>query len=302
MVTPRSRYGPGGEDIHNLSYSLYEPKLLEGAYIPQIAAYYYKQWDGFEMKFHRHNRVEVMYVISGTCRVDTESQSFRLKKGDFILIDADVSHKLHVDKGSPCRMLNVEFHFAEAGSAAPSMKGMAEGNLAVAQLLALKVPYVLLRENGDVYSTLKNLIHEMDANTSDNQLMISLLLSQLIIRIATLAVEEAANEVHETNKYVNKIIRYIYQNYDRDIRVMDIASSVNLHPGYVHRIFKAYTGRTVTEFLTSYRIEKAQMLLTHTDIPVVEISDYIGINSSQYFSTLFKKITGKTPLEYRNPK
>ncbi|WP_433942888.1 AraC family transcriptional regulator [Paenibacillus sp. SN-8-1] len=285
-----------------MSYSLYEPKLLEGAYIPQIAAYYYKQWDGFEMKFHKHNRVEVMYVISGTCRVDTESQSFHMKKGDFILIDADVSHKLHVDRGSPCRMLNVEFHFAEEDSAAPSIKGMAEGNLAVAQLLALRVPYVLLRENGDIYSTLKNLIHEMDAKTSDNQLMISLLLSQLIIRIASLAVEVAANEAHEPNEYVSKLIRYIHQNYDRDIRVKDMAGAVNLHPGYVHRIFKAYTGRTVTEFLTSYRIEKAQMLLTHTDILVVEISDYVGINSSQYFSTLFKKITGKTPQEFRNPR
>lgn len=288
--------------MHNLSYSLYESKLLEGAYFPQIAAYYYKQWDGFEMKFHRHNRVEVMYVISGTCRVDTESRSFQMKKGDFILIDADVSHKLHVDQGSPCRMLNVEFHFADAGSAAPSMKAMAEGNRAVAQLLALKVPYVLLRENGDVYATLKNLIHEMDAKAADNQLMISLLLSQLIIRIATVAVEVTASSASESNEYVNEMIRYIYQNYDRDIQVKDIALAVNLHPGYVHRIFKASTGRTVTEFLTTYRMEKAQMLLTHTDIPIVEISDYVGINSSQYFSTLFKKITGKTPLEYRNPK
>ncbi|RUT35692.1 AraC family transcriptional regulator [Paenibacillus zeisoli] len=288
--------------MQNLCHSLYESKLLEEAYIPQIAAYYYKQWDGFEMKFHRHNRVEVMYVISGTCRVDTEAQSFRLKKGDFILLDADVLHKLHVDQGCPCRMLNVEFHFAKAGSDVPSMKVMAEGNRAVAQLLALKVPYVLLRENGDVYATLKNLIHEMDAKAADNQLMINLLLSQLIIRIATLAVEAAPGDAHESNKYVSKMITYIHQNYDRDIRVLDIASAVNLHPGYVHRIFKACTGRTVTEFLTIYRIEKAQMLLSHTDIPVVEISDYIGINSSQYFSTLFKKITGKTPMEYRKPK
>ncbi|MDQ0971538.1 AraC-like DNA-binding protein [Neobacillus niacini] len=41
------------------------------------------------------------------------------------------------------------------------------------------------------------------------------------------------------------------------------------------------------------------MLLADTDIPVIEISFYVGINSRQYFSNLFKKHTNMTPIEYR---
>lgn len=46
-------------------------------------------------------------------------------------------------------------------------------------------------------------------------------------------------------------------------------------------------------------MEKAKMLLARTDIPITQIADYIGLNSRQYFSMLFRKLTGVTPIEYR---
>jgi len=46
-------------------------------------------------------------------------------------------------------------------------------------------------------------------------------------------------------------------------------------------------------------MDKAKALLADTDIPVIEISHYVGINSSQYFSQVFKKHTNMTPVDYR---
>ena len=59
-------------------------------------------------------------------------------------------------------------------------------------------------------------------------------------------------------------------------------------------------GVTPNEYLTRLRMEKAEMLLARTDIPIIEISGYVGINSRQYFSFLFKKHTNATPSQYRN--
>ncbi|MNB95032.1 Bifunctional transcriptional activator/DNA repair enzyme AdaA [compost metagenome] len=75
---------------------------------------------------------------------------------------------------------------------------------------------------------------------------------------------------------------------------------MNVHPGYLHRIFKAQTGRTLTDYLNLLRMEKAKMLLGQSEIPVAEIADYVGISSRQYFHLLFKKYAGVTPVEYRN--
>ncbi|MNY55353.1 Bifunctional transcriptional activator/DNA repair enzyme AdaA [compost metagenome] len=92
----------------------------------------------------------------------------------------------------------------------------------------------------------------------------------------------------------------MHQNYDRSIQVKEVAAAVNVHPGYLHRIFKKQTGRTLTDYLNLLRMEKAKMLLAKSEIPVAEIADYVGISSRQYFHLLFKKYAGITPVEYRN--
>lgn len=75
---------------------------------------------------------------------------------------------------------------------------------------------------------------------------------------------------------------------------------MNVHPGYLHRIFRTHTGQTLTDYLNQLRMEKARMLLGQGEIPVAEIADYVGISSRQYFHLLFKKYSGCTPIEYRN--
>ncbi|PLS09592.1 AraC family transcriptional regulator [Neobacillus cucumis] len=280
--------------------SLYESGLLRGEFLPEVVAYYFKQWDNYSMPFHAHNQVEIMYVIEGHCNVETEGASLQLKKGDFIILDAEVPHRLLVEKGSPCRMLNIEFRFHERKGVFPSIKNIAEEDPAFARFLKMNSPYLLLKDANEVYPILKSLVLEMDERGKENLLMVHLLLSQLFIRMARLAVETIANEPeHQANMYVKQALMYLHENYDCDIQMKDIAADVNLHPGYLHRIFKKHTGLTVMEYLTSVRMEKAKMLLSETDIPLIEISDYIGINSRQYFSSLFKKHTHQTPVEYR---
>lgn len=279
--------------------SLYQNKLIAGNYHPKINFYYFKQWDDFRMSFHEHNSVEIMYVITGQCQVDAATDTFALKKGDFILLDANVSHRLIVEKNNPCRMLNIEFVFVDKKSSFPTMKQLAEGSQALTEWLSKDTPYVVLKDPDEIYHTLKSLVLQLDELGSDNEMMVQLLLAQVLIRTATLAIEAKDHQHQPSDEYVKNAVTYIHYHYDCDIQVKDIAASVNVHPGYFHRIFKASMGCTVMDYLANIRIEKAKMLLAHTDIPITDIASYIGINSREYFSSLFKKHTGSTPLNYR---
>lgn len=281
--------------------SLYQRELVTNHYHPKVFAYYFKQWESYNMPFHAHKEVEIMYVINGRCTVDTEDESISMKKGDFILLDSNVSHRLIVEKESPCRMLNVEFSFVPKEGCFPSMKDLANENSNFAEFLSLGRPYAVLKDPNDVYYTLKNLVLELDKKEKDKEIVIQLHLAQLLIQISRMVMEERKNERdhQQANVYVKKTIEYLHQNYDCNIQVKDIGDTVNIHPGYLHRIFKKQTGFTIMEYLTSLRMEKAKMLLADTDIPVIEISYYVGINSRQYFSYLFKKHTNMTPIEYR---
>lgn len=283
--------------------SLFQPNLLQQDYEPQIMAYYFKQYQNLSMNFHHHNLTEIMYVISGECFVELKlangvTDRVELKKGEFILLDGNVPHRLIVDEIA-CRMLNVEFHFTKRQDIFPSMKELAEKEESFAALVRFQGPYLLLADPDELYHVLKSLVLELDNQYSEDGAMARILFMQLLIRISRLW-EQSKEGQPQTNYYIKKCIEYLQHNYDRQIRVKEIAAHVNLHVGYLQRIFKSVTGSTITEYLTSLRMEKAKMLLLRTDSPIIDISEYVGMGSRQHFHSLFKQYTGWTPVTYRN--
>ena len=285
------------------SFSLYQHELLTNHYYPRVNAYYFKQWDFHHMDFHSHKEVEIMYVINGQCVVEAEQETIQMKKGDVILLDANVPHRLLVEEGSPCRMLNIEFTFVSKEGSFPSIKELTDHSISLNRFLALKRPYVLFKDPDEIYRSLKTLVLELDNERSIQDPMVYLLFSQLLIQLSRMIIDKDENNQYDlsqqTNVYVKQAVDYLHQNYDRDIQIKDVAIAVSLHSGYLHRIFKQQMKCTILDYLTRLRIQKAKMLLKETEIPVIEITHYVGVNSRQYFSMLFKKYTGQTPNEYR---
>ena len=279
--------------------SLYNRELLKGRFYPKTKAYYFKEWDNFRMDFHGHNAVEIMYVINGSCLVEVRDASIAMKKGELILLDANVEHRLQVEKEMPCRMLNIEFGFCEMGTLLPSYADVIQGSLTLKQLLRSGIPYFVMKDSEEVYVTLKSLIMELDRDDSVENTLIGLLFDQLLIRLSRLYCEAADKLSGSGVIYVKKALQFIHQNYDRNIRIKDIAAAVNIHPGYLHRIFKSNKGCTINDYLIKVRIEKAKSLLANTDIKISDISEYVGMNSRQYFAFAFKQYTGQSPSSYR---
>lgn len=282
-------------------YSLYNKKWITGEYQPKVVAYYFREWENYHMEFHCHDQVEIMYVIKGKCTVETTDDSFTLTKGEFILLDAGISHRLMVEKDAPCRMLNMEFQFAPKNNPCPSIRDLYNTVPSFSRFLSAAKPYALFRDPDEIYPSFKNLIMELDDKEQGQDVMIHLLLGQILVGISRLnqntfiSSDSSMGSIH-----IKKAINYLHQYYDQDIKIGQLASMLNIHEGYLYRIFKQNMGVTPNEYLTKLRIEKAKMLLTRTDIPIIEISGYVGINSRQYFTFLFKKYTNITPSKYRN--
>lgn len=279
--------------------SLYNKRLMEADYRPEITAYYFREWKNFAMDAqHIHDRAEIMYVISGQSMIEVENEKIEFKKGDFILIDAGVSHRLVVNENSQCRMLNVEFGFALKDNILPSIRELSMNIPEFAFLLKDGLTYYKLRDYEDIYPALKSLILELGMEKNLNSFCIELKFIDILVKISTIIKRQ--KESPTGNEHVNKCIYFINMNYDKQLQVKDISSHININEDYLNRIFKQYTGKTIIEYLSVVRVEKAKMLLLNTDIPIIDISDYIGINSRQYFSFIFKKHTGMSPKSFRN--
>ena len=75
-----------------------------------------------------------------------------------------------------------------------------------------------------------------------------------------------------------------------------------MHPSHLSRLFKKYEKINVSDYITGKRIQWAEKLLLSGIDPISVISEQVGYASPYYFSACFKKLTGKTPSEYRrNP-
>ena len=64
-------------------------------------------------------------------------------------------------------------------------------------------------------------------------------------------------------------------------------------------MFKKETGQTFINYLNNYKKEKSKNLLENTNMTLLDISLEVGFNNQSYYSTIFKKYTNMTPLEYR---
>lgn len=107
------------------------------------------------------------------------------------------------------------------------------------------------------------------------------------------------SEAAKTN-ISSRITRYIQENLcDPNMSIKAIAEHLFLTPTYLCLIFKKETGKTINQYITGLRMEKARQYLKDTRSKPGEISVKVGYHDVKYFARSFKKEVGMTPLEYR---
>ncbi|HRV87283.1 MAG TPA: helix-turn-helix domain-containing protein [Saprospiraceae bacterium] len=97
-----------------------------------------------------------------------------------------------------------------------------------------------------------------------------------------------------------KIQEYLELNYTEKLAVGDLAKKVALSRRSFERRFKQATGNTVLEYLQRIKIEAAKRNFETSRKNITEVMYDVGYSDTKAFRTLFKRITGLTPIEYRN--
>ena len=107
----------------------------------------------------------------------------------------------------------------------------------------------------------------------------------------------------QENKLVDIMIKakdFIIENYNNEeLSLSTTAHYVNMSESYFSTLFKREEGETFKEFLTKIRLEKAKMLLITSNYRSYEIAYKVGYRNPTYFSTLFTKKFGISPMNYR---
>ncbi len=97
---------------------------------------------------------------------------------------------------------------------------------------------------------------------------------------------------------VKKSMDYIMMNLGEPLTLRQIATDIHVNPSYLSRKFKEESGRTLTEFITAKRIEESKLYLKKRSGTVTDIALMMGFNDLNYFTKVFKRLTGYTPSQY----
>lgn len=110
------------------------------------------------------------------------------------------------------------------------------------------------------------------------------------------------NNLHKTkisSKPVVKCIDYIYENLHTRITIDMLGNYVGLNPSYLSRLFKKETGMTINTYIMEKKTATAENMLLYSEYSPAEIAAILAYPSQSYFSSIFKRKTGLSPLQYR---
>ena len=120
------------------------------------------------------------------------------------------------------------------------------------------------------------------------------------------AIEELAGRVQEIRSksvgstHVARARDYIRKHYRETIRLEGMAEALGISPSYLSRLFRRETGVCLQDAIAETRVHRAAELLLYSQLSLSEIAIYVHFPNQSYFTKIFKKVMGTTPMTYRS--
>ena len=110
----------------------------------------------------------------------------------------------------------------------------------------------------------------------------------------------AAFQKPTNNLIILRAMEYVDLHYRDRFTLRDMAAALYISPNYLSGLFKKNTGMRLSDYITEVRLEKAREYLMDVHYKVRDVSTLVGISDPRYFSSVFRKKYGMTPMEFRN--
>lgn len=266
---------------HRYSFKV-KPRLL---YVGELNNH--TAWSEIE---HHHDFVEIIFVKSGQGTVNIGNNIKKIKKGDIVIYNEGTPH---AEIGSAEKPLNLYFIALNK----LSLTDLPENYL-------LPPGYSNYYPSGKYYDLFCTMFQTMIAEFEKKEQFyaeiaqnISRTMLMHIFRIINSLEDE--KEHLESNKVINRAVEYINENYSKNFSLEEIAEYCYVNKYYLSHLFPAHKHTTLKQFLIDKRIKEAKKLLLGDELSVGSIAAAVGIADTTYFSRLFKREVGETPLEYK---
>lgn len=252
-----------------------------------------------QIGMHSQSTWELAHLICGRGLRTIGDSTEPMAAGEVILIPPHIPHVWQFEESATDpegNITNIAVFFEQSVLDRIEML-FPEARQSVGRLKALAgaVSYT-----GDTQKRICRLLHSMRGLSPEYRLPKMLELLVLLADTDKCSVVGRNNLLGKSERRLEKIRVFCACNYARDIRLDEIAAYVNMNKSAFCTFMRRHTGQSFSEYVNSYRLERAAERLVHTDDGIAQIAYDVGFANVTYFNRLFKSRYGCTPKALRD--
>lgn len=269
------------------------PIIVDGIY----TVHYFEYAKDFAYSGEVHDFWELVYADKKNLFITAGAQEIELQAGQMYLHKPNEFHNIRCDGKRAANSVIVSFDCS-----APELHNIS-GKVITLGEKERSLLGTVVKEASSAFSTplgnpYTNVMELSQGGGFGGQQMIRLSIEQLLIRLIRKHINMAPVKINKSNDLLAQITDYLSANVEERLEFKDILAQFNLSASVVKKIFRQQMGCGVMDYFTRLKVDKAKELIREENYTFTEISEKLGFNTSQYFTTVFKRVSGMTPSEY----
>ena len=245
---------------------------------------------GFYFDGESHPFWEIVCVLDGSVGVTADNEIYKLSAGQVVFHKPMEFHRLWADEGTEPIICIFSFQANEM----PHLDGRVF-SLSLNNQQRIKRALSLFEEN---YETSKGHILKVKEGREVEAYSAICYLEYLILTISAQKPDDVPEFTDPSAKKYAEIIGIMNKNIEKRLSLEEIASLCNMSVSNLKKVFFRYSGQGVAEYFNEMKIRRA-IIMMNEEKSVKEIASELGFYDQNYFSTVFKRITGKSPIKYK---
>lgn len=254
---------------------------------------------------HKHDYVEMIYIIKGSMTNIINGQELVLTNGDLLFLNCNLFHSI-----KSCTKNDVAINFIIKPNFFDEALSMLEKNNYISNFISDTLrnkntngQFLLFKTEGilTIENIIENIIYSIISNKSLNEINInkkSMGILFMYLSYYTFMLENNSKINNNKEMMKNIIKNYIETTY-KTATLSEISKHFNSSIFKINRFIKMEFGQTFKKILQEKRFTMAQQFLRKTNLSVIDIMNNVGYENSSYFYKKFKEFFNLSPAEYR---
>jgi len=254
-----------------------------------------------EISDHAHNFVEIAYVADGEGIHIVNGKTYTISQGDIFLINYDIPHKI-IPANAQLLIYNCIFtpaYFNSALNESRNFFDITDHFLLNNLYTNLPTDYIFVTARGSENRHIFNIYERMLREFTDKNIGYRDIMRGYVIELLVIICRLKLCVNSDRTQKMLEILEYINLHYKEELLTENLAAISGFSPSHFRRIFKLFTGKTLSLYLQTLRVEEACKLLKNADMNVEQVANEVGYSDMKHFYTVFRKITGKVPKNFR---